>query len=119
MKQTYEYMHVTTAMDSIEIEDTGNCYIKAYNDEGFFWVLFIETYLGISTIIESGPFTDECIPNENSFIFYKYSFEYKETKLDKIIDKFINNPSRIITQVFTVDEKEITECLDNLKENLY
>lgn len=118
MKQIYEYMHVTTAMDSIEIEDIGNCNITAFNDEGDVWLLSIKTKLGFSEIIETGPFDTGKTPNFNYFLYRRNSFEYKENKLDKIIEKFINSPNKFITQVLLIDNDEVITYLQNLKDKI-
>lgn len=117
MKQTYEYMHVTTAMDSISIEDIGNCALEEFNDDGKQWFLFISTNLGRTVIIEFGPFDSGNLDDFN-FYFNRRNIEYKESYIDKTIKKFVENPTRMITQVSIIDTNKIIEALDVVKEQL-
>lgn len=116
MKQTYEYMHITTAMDSICVEDIGECALQEFNDEGDQWFLVITTFLGRSKIIEFGPIRDGEI--QDNFYLSRKNIEYRETSLDKIIQKFIENPHRMITQVEIVDEELVINALDTIKEQI-
>lgn len=117
MEQTYEYMHVTTAMDSILVEDIGNCALQEFNDEGKQWFLLITTYLGMSKVIEFGPLSDGVI-EDNGFYLSRKNIEYKEKFLDKVIQKFVENPNRMITQIEVVDEDTIIEVLDSIKNQI-
>ena len=117
MKKTYEYMHVVSAMDSIDIEDISQCDIKAYNDLGQAWYLHVATALGQTKIIEFGPFIENEVHEEN-FFFRKTIKEYKEKWVDSVINNFIDNPKRAITQVFIIDQEELYNQLDTLKQQL-
>lgn len=113
----FNYLKVTRFDDSIEVEDTGNCTLTAYNDEGKQWFLNIRTELGWSTVKEFGPVIAETSSIEYNFYYSYNKFEYKEKRLYKTIEDFVNNNRREITQIFEIDEEEFKSILDNIEES--
>lgn len=114
MKNSFEYLYLTQSNDSIEIEDIGNCAILANNDMGQTWVFIIKTLLGFSYIIEYGPYYNYKLTDYLNSSFQK--IEYSEFKIKKKIDKFLNDPRRMITQVQLIDEDEALNKIDNVAE---
>lgn len=95
---TFEYLQRIVVDAQLDIENIGDCYLRAYNDFGEEFYLIIKTQLGETEVIEYGP----CVPelqmlHQNYQITYS-RFEYNQGKLERIIDKFLNNPKRGITQ---------------------
>jgi len=86
------------------------------NDDGQEWYLIIRTSLGQSTIIQIGPLTADVDVLPRYFDYNYQRIEYKEVKLFNTIDQFLNNPKRMITQVFFTSEEAVKERLDNLQE---
>lgn len=110
----FEYLKTEQFMDSIDIDDTGNCYLQAYNDEGFEWLLSIETDLGFSKIKEVGPFILDSNVLHSNFYYYQNYFEFKEKKINKVINDFINNPRKQITQIFIIDKETFNDKLSHV-----
>lgn len=100
----FSYLCTRTFEDSIEIEDIGNCCIDALNDSGDEYYLIIETELGGSTITECGPFMADMGPNTGFFYFSHNYRPFKESSIKKVIDKFLNDERKEITQVFLTDK---------------
>lgn len=117
MRKTYEYMHVISALDSIDVEDISQCDIKALNDAGQVWYLHVSTSLGRTKTIEFGPIVDQSV-SDDTFSYKKIVKEYKEKWVDNIISNFIDNPRRLITQVFIIEPDELYDQLDMIKEQL-
>ena len=115
MRKTFEYLYTMKAQDTIEIEDIGNCCIKVFNDMGYYWYLIITTELGDCFIKTFGPFhLDERLANKlfiHGFNFNYSKCDYKESRLIKIIDSFINDPKKDISQVLEIDPEEAYEDL--------
>lgn len=115
MKETFEYLYTIKAEDSIEVEDVGNCCLKVLNDTGYEWFLIIDTKLGDCFIRTFGPFN---VDIENHFIHgFKFDFskiEYRESRLCNIIDKFINDPKKFVSQVFICEPEEAYELLEKI-----
>ena len=102
----FPYLYVQQSLDSIDIEDIGNVTLQLNNDLGECWYLIITTKLGWSTIQTFGPINiqDDIIPYHFQ---YNYDLiEFNDTKLIKRIDKFINEPKRLITQIFLQTKKK-------------
>lgn len=110
----FNYVRTESFMDSIDIEDVGNCYIQAFNDEGLEWLMHVQTYLGWTKVKTFGPFVCDTNSMNTSFSYITHELEFKEKKLYKEINEFINNPKRNITQVFLVDEDTYLEKLNNI-----
>ena len=107
----FEYYITKIVNGSIDIEDTGNCAIKAYNDNGSCYVLIIETSLGISRVFQYGPAVHDLdlLPKSVNCSFKR--IEYSDYKIHKVIDEFLNNGYSGITQAFVVDKDEaLNEC---------
>ena len=121
MRKTFEYLYTIRAEDTIEIEDIGQCCIQAFNDLGYYWYLIIETELGRSTVKYMGPFhaDDDLMNNFNKGFRFDYSItDYKESRLSNVIDTFINDPKKNISQVLLVDNEAAFDDLSkiNFKE---
>ncbi len=121
MKNTYNYLRTTSYLDTIEIEDIGNCIIEAYNDDGDLFYLIIRTVLGVSRILQFGPIQNGAV-TECACSFKQ--MDYDDYKIDKLIDKFVDgkfNFSQIIsTKIETKAQMQsITDTLPDIKEFLY
>ena len=115
MNKTFDYDYQLKPLNCIDVEDIGQCQLKMYNDIGFFWLLQIKTELGDSFIKCFGPIhcdIDNYFPEGFNFEFTKMS--YNEKKLSGIIDRYINDHKRMITQVEEIDEEEFNDILDSI-----
>lgn len=118
MKQTFEYALISSPLDEIEIEDIGQCHLKVINDIDDEWYLSIQTILGDTYIKSFGPFNNNSSRFQKGFKFEFYRIDYRESKIINIIDRFINDPKKQITQVYEITILEIEDKLAtlNLKE---
>lgn len=112
----FPYLYVQESLDSIDIEDIGNVALQLNNDLGECWYLLISTKLGWTSIQQFGPMS-----LVDNFLLYNFmytynKFEFNDTKIIKRIDKFINDPKKLVTQIFFVNPDEILEKLKNLNE---
>lgn len=105
----FSFLCTRTFEDSIEIEDIGNCCIDALNDSGDEYFLIVETDLGASTITECGPFMVDSGPNMSYFYFSRSYRPFKEQSIKKVIDKFLNDEKKEITQVFLIDKWDVKD----------
>ena len=113
MKHTFEYMHVMTAMDSIDIEDIGSCCLHAFNDDGYEFWFISKTTLGITKIIFFGPILVDTNDIDNIELVCS-TINYDEKKIIKIIEKWLTSTKRVITQVFESSEEEFKNRLKEL-----
>lgn len=110
---TFDYLRTVTSLDYIEIPDIGNTYLCAYNDDGQEWYLAIHTYEGWTEVKEFGPLFDG--HTITYFTYNKFGREYSDKKNSKVINDFINNTKREITQVLEIEEDEFFEKLSSAK----
>lgn len=106
MTGKFEYLTKVVVENELEVEDIGECAILANNDLTETWVLIISTELGFTDVFESGPFIGdmEILPKYFSTSYRR--LEYSEYKISKIIDKFLNDYSKGITQARVIDKEE-------------
>lgn len=112
----FDYFYTQTAVGTIQIEDIGNSILQAINNKNEEYFLIIKTIDGMSHIIEYGPNLID-VNELCSSVIYKYNrIEYNERKLIRIIDSFINNAYREITQV--TELKDIAQVKSAIKDFL-
>ena len=113
---TFEYFFVAKCNGELEIDDISNCAIVARNDIGNEYYLLIKTIYGETTILEYGPAQPDFmnIPDYVNINYRKFSFD--QNKISSIIEKFINNPRNIITQVTLESTNYILDNIKNLTE---
>lgn len=116
---TFEYMQRVVVEANLEVDNVGDCVLQANNDFGNEYYLLIKTELGFSEVLEYGP----CMPDIQMLpLDYNISysrFEYNQGKLERIIDKFLNNPKRVITQAKVTDYESIKEFLVNPVDKVF
>lgn len=110
---TFEYLQRVVVDAQIDIENIGECVLLGRNDVGEEFYLIIKTELGWTELLEYGP----CVP-DLELLPYTYTItynriEYNQTKIERIIDKFLNNPKRMISQAEVVQLENIREFLIN------
>ena len=116
---TFEYMQRVVVEANLEVDNVGDCVLQANNDFGNEYYLLIKTELGWSEVLEYGP----CMPDIQLLpLDYNISysrFEYNQGKLERIIDKFLNNPKRLITQARVTDYESIKDFLVNPVDKVF
>ena len=116
----FEYLYKVEVQESIDIDNIGNCAIDAYNDLGYEWMLLIVTHDGNTEIIEYGPTLPDLENYSPTKVFCNYErIQFSESKISKVIKKFLNDGYKGITQVFEVSPEEIIPKIKNLTEFLY
>ena len=111
----FKYLKTEAYMDSIDIDDIGNCFLQIYNDDGREWLMSVKTKLGWTNVKTFGPFILDSNTMDSNFYYSKNELEFKEKKIYHIIDDFINNPKRQITQIFIIDEDTFNDKLSSIK----
>lgn len=114
----YNYMYKIEAQGELELERPGNCCIAANTDSGWLYILIINTIYGKTQVIHYGPVDIEDLSLRTSRCVLEYEeFDYSDHRIDKIIDKFLNQNINI-TQVFEIDLEEAKSKIKNLIEFL-
>lgn len=115
----FEYIQRVVVDGELEVENIGDCVLEANDDFQNCYYLLIKTDLGWTEVIEYGP----CIPDISELSFnynIKYSrFEYSQSKLERIIDKFLNEGKRVITQAKVTTIENIRDALVNPVDKVF
>lgn len=116
---TFEYLQRVVVDGSLDVENIGDCTIQANNDFYQEYYLIIRTTLGWTEVAEYGPYSPD-LPMLQENYQIKYSrFEYSQSKIERIIDKFLNDPKRLITQAKIISLEEIREFLVNPIDKMF
>lgn len=110
----FEYMCRVVVDATLEIDDIGNCCIQAFNDAGEEFYLIVKTQLGWTEVLEYGPIIRDMKELPKSSLCAYKRFEFKADKISKIIDKFLNDGYKRITQAMLADKDEVKQYMRNL-----
>jgi hypothetical protein len=114
MNKKFEYFTKLVVLNDIEIEDIAECCLCANNDLNEKWILIISTELGVTDIFEIGPVISSMDKLPDYFTCSYRRVDYSDYKISKIIDKFLNDSSRGITQAVEIDKEEAKSCFVDL-----
>lgn len=110
----FEYLLRTVADATVDIDDIGNCALATNNDLGEEYYLIIKTDFGWTELIQYGPAVPEIdyLPYSINYSYARY--EVNESKTAKIIDKFLSDPRKMITQVRLVTISELRPYIKDI-----
>lgn len=106
----FDYLYETKAVGSIDIDDIGNVTLECINDIRYqVYYLMIRTEMGKTKIIEYGPMflpelDSSVVPSSITCTYNEIDFNVN--KISRIIEKFLNDPKRLVTQVREIDLEE-------------
>ena len=105
----FEYLHRITVEAELDVDDIGQCCIRGRNDLGEEFYLIIRTDLGFTEQITYGLVVPdlEILPFNVSMQYSRY--EYSQSKIERQIDKFLNDPKKLITQADVIEYEEIVD----------
>lgn len=108
----FEYLQTITAQENIDIDNIGECAIQCFTPYGETKVLIIRTIDGISEIIEYGYINIDVeeLPDEVNYSYKR--IEFSQSKIIKIIDRFINDKQ--VSQVQEISFQEAKAVIKNL-----
>ena len=115
----FDYLQRIVVEGQLDVENIGDCVIVANNDLGREYYLVIKTLLGWTEILDYGPYTPDFIMLHNEYSVKYSRIEYNETKIEKVIERFLNDPKRMITQAKISTLEEVREFLVNPIDKLY
>lgn len=111
----FKYLYHVEATGFINIQNIGEVCLSAINTVLYQeYILIIHTEYGRSKVVQYGPILIDCEkPLSNVNCSYQ-EFDYSSSKLEKIIDNFINNTKCLISQVTEIDLEEAKSKIKNL-----
>lgn len=110
---TFDYLERVVVEGQLDVENIGDCVIRANNDLAEEFYLVIKTELGWTEILDYGPIVPD-LPILPMNYQIKYSkIEYNQGKIERAIDKFLNDAKRGITQAAVTSIDAVREFLVN------
>ena len=99
---TFEYLQRVVVDAELNVDDIGQCVILGRNDIGEESYLIIKTEMGWTAQISIGPVCPdiEILPFNIAILYSR--FEYNQGKIERAIDKFLNDPKKMISQAEVV-----------------
>lgn len=116
---TFEYLQRVVVESELEVDNIGDCCIIANNDVGEEYYLILKTELGWTESIEYGPCVPDMVQLQLNYQINYTRFEYNQGKIERIIDKFLNHPKRVITQARLANIQDIREYLVNPVDKVF
>lgn len=110
---TFEFNQQLMPQNLIDIENVGDFALEGINDEGNFWYLIVKTSLGVATLASCGPVVPDINLLPSGYCTYLSRMEYKEDKLAKQINMWLNDKSKKLTQANII---EIEDALDQFRD---
>lgn len=106
---TFEFNQQLMPQSLVDIDEIGQFALEASNDEGYFWYLIIRTSLGTATIACCGPVVPDVKLLPSGYSCYLSRMEYKEQKIEKFINTWLNDRSKALTQARII---EVDDAID-------
>ena len=110
---TFDYLQRVIVDAQIDVDNIGDCVIQANNDVGEEFYLVIKTTLGQTEVLEYGP----CIPDldtlQDGYTAKYTTFQFSQPKIERIIDRFLNDAKRVISQARICEVDDIRDYLIN------
>ncbi len=110
---TFDYLRRVVVDGQLDVDDMGNCAILGRNDFGEEFYLFTKTELGWVELIEYGPRTPDIQLLPTAITLTYSRFEWNEGKLERLIDKWLNDGKRMISQAELTTHKKIKDLILN------
>jgi hypothetical protein len=114
--RTYEYLYEVKATGFLEIENIGEVCLVANNDFMQEQLLIIHTELGKTKIIQYGPVYVDNVQPPTNCIYTFTEIDFSDYKIDKTIEKFINDPKFRTTQVTQIEFEDAMDRITDLRE---
>lgn len=116
-----EYSVQKTFTEMVDVVDAGNTALRCSSGDIYQYYIILKTIMGKTHILKFGPVCPDIdLLLEDFSVEYK-KMDYKETKIEKEIDRFVNDFKKEITLVEEITEyeawqdfPEIAQCFENV-----
>lgn len=122
----FEFNHQLLPQSILEVDEVGEFAIEANNDLGYYWYLVIRTILGTSIISTCGPVFPDIALLPSGFCMTLEKIPFKEEKLAKTINLFLNDRKKGLTEARIIDVedginqfRELKDYLKDLREETF
>ena len=102
----FEYSVQKTFNESIDVVDIGNTALRCHGAKLDFYYIILKTVMGKTNILKFGPICPDVDMLISDFSVEYKKMDYKEAKIEKEIDKFINDGKKEINSIEEITEYE-------------
>jgi hypothetical protein len=111
----FEYSVQKTFNESIDVVDIGNTALRCHGSKLDFYYIILKTILGKVHIMKFGPVMPDIDVLFSDFSVSYKKIDYKESLIEKEVDKFINDYKKEITLVEEISEYEAWQDFPNIQ----
>lgn len=105
-----DYCYEMQPLGGLELNDIGNCFIKANTDLNEQFYFATKTIRGTTKILVFGPIDPNNQELQTSVSYKNIKLEYNPTKIKKQLDTMLNNnPKFKLTQAMEITKEELIE----------
>lgn len=104
------------AQNNLDIDSISNCCIRAKNDLEYYYYLIIRTIAGKTYFAEYGPILDDEDRLPSGFTTKLSIFEFNDKKVSALINGFLNDKAKKITDASVIEIQEALNNFKNLKD---
>lgn len=115
---TAEFNQQLMPQSSVDIDEMGQFALEAWNDDGMYYYLVVRTLLGTTTIATCGPVVPDVELLPSGFSMTLDKMPYKEDKLAKTINFWLNGKDKKLTNAVTIKPEDAIENFRDLKAYL-
>lgn len=110
---TFNYLQRVVVDGELTIDNIGQCCVLGRNDFGEEHYLVVRTEQGFTDVIQYGPVVPDfdLLPYNVSMTYQR--FEFNQGKIERIIDRFLNDPKRGISQAEESSYETILPLVNN------
>ena len=112
----FEYSVQKTFNESIDVVDIGNTALRCHGSKLDFYYIILKTIMGKTFIIKFGPVCPDIDLLIPEFAVSYKKIDYKESLIEKEIDKFINDGKKGINLVEEITEYEAWQAFPNIQQ---
>lgn len=112
----FEFNNQFVPQNRIEIDQIGDFVLQGSNEEGYFYYLFAKTFYGTTVMISLGPILPDAFAIPTGFHVSLDKVPYKEEKIAKSINFFLNDRSKKLTDAKTIELSEMMSQIPDIKD---
>lgn len=114
---TFSYLYTMQATGFIDVDNIGEVALSIRNDFAQERIIIVTTDLGETTILRFGDRYDSGDVNDSSFLLMD-RMQFNSVKIERIVDKFINDSKFCTTQVIEITKEEALDRIIDFRESL-
>lgn len=114
----FEFNNQLVPQNLIDVDEIGSFGLEAISEDGFYYYLVIQTYQGMSIIGTCGPLIPDTDILVSSFSTSIAKIPYKEDKISKFINGFLNDKYKNIVEAKIIDVEDAIDQFKDTKDYL-